>query len=361
MNEQHGPEADGARQGRVVRLRFFLTLALWAIALGLFLYFFQAAKVILLGVLAAACVAAALRPLMRYVPGPRGLSALVVGIAPILLLVGAVVLLSWLLARPIQREVQRWPEIERKVNDVLAGWSRNLGLDQPITVDAAVQELGGFFTGSSGTQVISTTASILSGTAIALIFVFFGSIYLLVEPPERLVRPVLDALPAERRGQVRGALDDLVPRLRWWVIGTLVSMTLVGLASWAGFALAGLEFAVPLALLAGVAEIVPTVGPAAAFLVALLFAATQGTGTMIAVVVVYCIVQVLESYVILPWVMKKAVKIPPVVTLFTVVLWGKVFGIAGLLLAVPINLVLWSFYDHLVLRAGRRVAVDEVG
>ena len=141
-----------------------------------------------------------------------------------------------------------------------------------------------------------------------------------------------------------------MPRLRWWVIGTLFSMAVVGVAAWIGYMVVGLEFAIPLALLAGVAEIVPTVGPAAAFLVALLFAATQGTGTLIGVTVVYIIIQLIESYVLVPLVMKKAVKVPPVVTLFTVVLWGKVFGAAGLFLAIPINLVLWSFYDHLVLR-----------
>jgi predicted PurR-regulated permease PerM len=346
---------EGRSDGRVastepVSVRHLLTLFVWAVALALFFHFFKSFRVLFLGVLAAGCLAAALYPLMRYVPASRATSAVIVGIAPILLTVGLVVALSWLLAAPIKREVQRWPQVREKVNQTLAGWSERLGLDEPLTVETLGQQAGSVFSDGGGTQVVSTTTGVLSGVAVSLVFLFFGSIYLMADPPGRLLKPVVDPMPPRRAQQVRGALADLVPRLRWWVIGTLFSMAVVGIAAWVGYLIVGLDFAIPLALLAGVAEIVPTVGPAAAFLVALLFAATQGTGTLIGVAVIYILIQLIESYVLVPLVMKKAVKMPPVVTLFTVVLWGKVFGAAGLLLAIPINLVLWSFYDHLVLR-----------
>ena len=339
---------DGAAQR--VSVRYLLTLFVWAVALALFFHFFTSFRVLFLGVLAAGCLAAALHPLMRYVPASRAASAVIVGVAPILLTVGLVVALSWLLATPIKREVQRWPQVREKVDATLAGWSERLGSEEPLTAETLLTHAGSMFSDGGGSQVFSTTTGVLSGVAVSLVFLFFGSIYLMADPPRKLLRPLVDAMPPRRAQQVRDAFDDLVPRLRWWVIGTLFSMAVVGVAAWIGYMVVGLEFAIPLALLAGVAEIVPTVGPAAAFLVALLFAATQGTGTLIGVTVVYIIIQLIESYVLVPLVMKKAVKVPPVVTLFTVVLWGKVFGAAGLFLAIPINLVLWSFYDHLVLR-----------
>ena len=344
-------DADGtAAPERRIAVRHMLPLVLWAFALALFFHFFASFRVLFLGVLAAGCLAAALYPLMRFVPASRAASAVLVGVAPILLTIGLVVALSWLLAAPIQREVERWPRVRDEANDALATWSRKLGLDEPLTTDALLEQSASLFSDAGGTRVFSTTAGVVSGVAVSLVFLFFGSIYLMADPPRRLLQPLVDPMPPPRAQQVRAALDDLVPRLRWWVIGTLFSMAVVGVAAWAGYVLVGLEFAAPLALLAGVAEIVPTVGPAAAFLVALLFAATQGTGTLLGVAVVYIVIQVIESYVLVPLVMKKAVKVPPVVTLFTVVLWGKVFGAAGLFLAIPINLVLWSFYDHLVLR-----------
>src|SRR5690606_18560946 len=80
--------------------------------------------------------------------------------------------------------------------------------------------------------------------------------------------------------------------------------------------------------------------------VATMFALTQGTSTAIGVAVVYLVIQGIESYALVPIVMKRAVMIPPVVTLFTVVLWGKVFGAAGLFLAIPLDLLVWSFADR---------------
>lgn len=345
-SQNRGPAAPES----LVSVRHLVTLLVWAMAIALFFYFFKSFRLLFLGVLAAGCLAAALHPLMRYVPGGRALSAIIVGVAPVVMTVALVIGLSWLLAGPIKREAQRWPEVEQRLNGTLAAWSERSGIREPVTVDTLLKESGKFLGESSGAEVVKTTTGAFSGIAVSLVFVFFGSIFLLAEPPGRLLRPLVAPLPAARRNQVRAAFDDLVPRLRWWVIGTLVSMAVIGVAAWIGFALAGLDFALPMALLAGLAEIVPTIGPAAAFLVALLFAATQGTGTVVGVAVVYLVIQTIESYVIVPLVMKKAVKMPPVVTLFTVVLWGKVFGAGGLFLAIPINLVIWSFYDHLVLR-----------
>lgn len=346
----HADTGGNGESTRRVSIRHLLGLFVWGAALALVFHFFKPFQVLFLGFLAAGCLAAALYPLMRYVPASRAMSAVLVGVAPVLLTVGLIVALSWLLTAPIKREVQRWPQVREKANDSLAGWSGNVGLDEPLTVQTLLNQAGALFSDGSGAEVLTTATDVLSGVAIALVFLFFGSIYLMVEPPGRLLEPALKAMPPDRARQVRDAFDDLVPRLRWWVIGTLFSMAVVGLAAWIGFAVVGLEFAVPLALLAGVAEIVPTVGPAAAFLVALLFASTQGTGTLIGVAVTYVLIQLVESYVLVPLVMKKAVKVPPVVTLFSVVLWGKVFGAAGLFLAIPINLVLWTFYDRLVLR-----------
>jgi predicted PurR-regulated permease PerM len=55
-----------------------------------------------------------------------------------------------------------------------------------------------------------------------------------------------------------------------------------------------------------------------------------------------------EDYIVLPLIMRNAVRIAPVVTLFTVVLWGEIFGVPGLMLAIPINLTLWHAAKHFI-------------
>lgn len=344
-----GPDDPTRRAESLVHVRTLLPIFVWAVAILLFFRFFHAFKLILLGFLAAASLAAALRPLVRIAPGPRSVKASLIGIAPPILLLALAILAIWQMAEPIQRQVRSWPAVEQRVNTVLATWSKRFGADKPVQLQDVAVQLSEMMTGASGVKVITATTNIFSGLALALAFVFIGSIYLLVDPPDRLLSPLLQMLPRRRRPQVIAAVKALGPQLRWWLIGTMISIATIGVASWIGYTLVGLEFALPLALLAGLGEAIPTVGPLVTYVIALLFAATQGTGTVIGVTVVYLIVQVVESYILIPMVMKKAVDMPPVVTLFTLVLWGVVFGLPGLLLAIPINLVIWSFARHLLI------------
>jgi predicted PurR-regulated permease PerM len=321
------------------------TIALWAAAVVLILRFFNAFVTVGLGLLAAASVAAGVRPLRRVFPGPRWWSAMIAGAVPALFAVVFLGLLSWLLSAPIQREISRLPQLQDTLNRQAADWSARVGLAQPVTV----QQVLGAFAGFMDADTFSTAAGAVSNLFISTLFLFFGAVYLLAAPPGRLVGPLLALLSPDRADQCRRALADLEPRLRWWLIGSLIAMGATGAASWIGYRIIGLQFAAPLAILAGASEIVPTIGPVIAFLFALLFAAAEGGGKMAAVIAVYLVIQTLESYILQPIVMKKAVDMPPVVTLFTVILWSKVFGAPGLILAIPINLVIWTFVDRLFL------------
>lgn len=320
----------------------------WAAALVLFLYFFGPLKMILLGLLATVAVAAMLKPIVDRIPGPRGLAAVGVGSGFIAFIAGLIALLSWLVAKPIDAEIKDWDQTRQTLNNLLQKWSRRFGLTEPVDVETLARQVGVFFIGDGG-QAISATTNVAFDFLIILAFIFIGSIYLLAEPQDRLLNEAAKLLPPRRRPALKNMIGDLEPKLRWWLIGVSISMSIVGAASWLGYTIIGLKFAIPLALLAGMSEIIPTVGPAVAFLVAILFAATQSTGQVIGVIIVYAIIQLLESYIILPLVMRKAVKIPPIITLFTVVLWGKIFGAAGLLLAIPINLALWSAAQHFII------------
>src|SRR5258706_10514870 len=112
-----------------------------------------------------------------------------------------------------------------------------------------------------------------------LVFIFVGSIFLLTEPADVLIQPAALLVPAKRRPELQHMLYDIGPRLRRWVLGTLLSMSIVFTASLIGYSVIGLKLALPLAILAALCEIVPTVGPAVAAVVAALFPApTPGRG-----------------------------------------------------------------------------------
>ena len=98
-------------------------------------------------------------------------------------------------------------------------------------------------------------------------FVFVGSIFLLASSRDVLLSPVLRLVTPGHRDNFRNMLDTLGSRLRWWMIGTIGGMTVVFSASAIGYSISRLKFAIPLALMAGLGEIVPTVGPAIAAVV----------------------------------------------------------------------------------------------
>jgi predicted PurR-regulated permease PerM len=341
-----------------VRLRWLLALGAWATGLILFLYFFDALRPVLLDLLFAAAIAAMLRPLLRWAPGPHWLRGLLVGLAFVLVVAGVLAGLGWLLQAPVKRELDQWPQLHQHLNDLLARWAQRLGLQETPDVQTAAQRLIASALGSgAGTHVLSSAADMLSQFLVTLALVFVGMIYLLLEPAGRLTRPLIAPLNRRRQAQLHKTFHDLDTRLRFWLIGVIVSTCLVGTLSWVGYYFVNLQFALPLAIFAGLAEIVPTVGALTASAVAILVAATQNSAfTFIGVIVVHSITLMIESYVILPLIMRRAILVPPAVMLFTVVLWAKLLGIGGLILALPLDLVVWTLYQNFVLPPPREQA-----
>ncbi len=339
---------------RATWVRPVSTLLASVVLLVLFISFFDALSVVMLGVLAAAVIAATLEPLLKYCPGPRALAAAIEGLGLLAIVGGLLLALSWPLAKPLEQFTRDWPNRRAAANEALAKWSGIVGLNQPMTVEEMLQGVGTFMAGAGGQKLFSQSADVLLGFLISLALVLFGSIFLLAEPASVLTAPAIRLLPPRHQPTMRHVFAELAPRYRRWVIGTLTGMFVVFSASMLGYTVTGIEMALPLAMLAGLAEIVPTVGPATAGVIAALFvAATQGGGKALAMVIVYAIIQALEAYLILPMIMRGAVKIHPAVTLFTVVLWGKIFGLPGLILAIPINLTIWTLVDHFHLRRRR--------
>jgi predicted PurR-regulated permease PerM len=343
-NASKGPVAAPQRV-RHVRVHPLVRVALWAGALVLVLTFFRPITFVLVLLIAAAAFASVLAPIARRIPGPRWLGAGGAALAFWLVLAGLLALLGWLLAAPIKEQIQQWPQLLEQVNQTLANWWHGLGLQSPPTLSELARQLGDWLSGGAGEGVVTDVLRSVGVIPVGLAMVIFGSLYFLVADRPLLTRSLNGLLPG-REEPLHRSLVQLESRYRRWLLGTLISMTAVGLASALGYWIIGLRFALALAMLAFFSEIVPTLGPFLQFLLALAVAAAQGPFQVVGLVVVYAIVQLLESYVLLPLVMRGAVHLPPLVTLFTVVLWARLLGPLGLLLALPINLTIWTLLEN---------------
>jgi predicted PurR-regulated permease PerM len=189
----------------------------------------------------------------------------------------------------------------------------------------------------------------LGGAMANLFLVVVGGLYIATNP--RLYRTgLLKLVPAERRELTGTALRDTGRSLRLWLVGQLVSMVLVGTLTGVGLWLIGVPSALVLGLLAGLLEFVPLVGPIVAAIPGLLIAATQGTETLLWALALYFVLQQLEGNIIQPLVQQRAVSLPPALLLFALVAFGTLFGIAGLLLAAPLTVVLFVAVKRLYVR-----------
>jgi predicted PurR-regulated permease PerM len=181
-------------------------------------------------------------------------------------------------------------------------------------------------------EVGLTAADALISVITVLTLVFFW-----LTGHQRLQRFVLALLPAQRRAGVRDGWNAIETRMGLWVRGQLLLMTFIFVVTSIAYFLLGLPNALLLGLIAGIAELIPIVGPALGAIPALLVAAASGSiEQLLLVAAVYVAIQVIEGNVLVPMVMKNAVGIPPFVVIVSLLVGASVAGLVGALLAVPV-------------------------
>lgn len=181
------------------------------------------------------------------------------------------------------------------------------------------------------TGAFSTTFSVVANF---FIFLFIG-LYLAADP--RLYRnDLIRLIPMNGRGRAREVIDAVGDTLRWWLIGKLVSMAVVGVATVVGLWLLDIPLALTLGLLAALLTFIPNVGPILALLPAALLAFLISPIHAVYVILLYVGIQVVESYLFTPLLQKRTISLPPALTIFTQVIFGVIVGSLGFVMAAPL-------------------------
>lgn len=144
----------------------------------------------------------------------------------------------------------------------------------------------------------------------------------------------------DREKEIERMINIVESRLGSWVRGQLLLMLIVGVLNYIGFRIIGLEFAVPLAILAFLFEIVPNIGPTLAALPAILIALTISPFHALATAGWCLLVQQLENSIFVPRVMKKIVGVNPLISILSLAIGLKLAGIGGAVLAIPTFIVI---------------------
>ncbi len=259
------------------------------------------------------------------------------------------------------------PAVADQVKDLLTNLPTYLGdLDRNINSlirsipvlrrNAAVSSTGAGFLATGLNEVFGflrvAAVPYLKGGAEFLIegiSVLVMALYL-ARTPEVYVDGVIALVPPTRRRLAREILADLKTTLRAWVLGQLIAMTLLAALTTLGLWLLGVPYFLAFGVFAGLAAIVPFFGVLFSTLVPALFAlGALGVGKALAVAALGVIVHLIEANFVSPVVMERQVNLPPVITIAGVLLIGKLFGLAGLVIAVPILAFIMVLVRHVLI------------
>lgn len=311
---------------------FFVRRLFIIVAVGLLLVALWALSEVILLVFGSILVALILRTVAAPLINHANLSERWAIVLSGLLLVAAVgallVLFGTDLAYQFRGLAERLPSAIKSLGDQLqiSSWADVLKGGNPAS--------------SIGNLLVRMVAwsSTLINVAAGLLLVIFGGLYIALDPT--LYRDgFLKLIPQQPKLKVANALDQAGEALRRWLGVQVVAMVLVGCLTGIGFWLIGLPTPLALGLIAGVAEIVPIVGPVVAAVPALILASSQDGQTIVWVIAVILAVQQIESNLIAPLLIGRSVSIAPAVALFAIVSMGVLFGPLGLLFGYPLAIV----------------------
>jgi predicted PurR-regulated permease PerM len=202
---------------------------------------------------------------------------------------------------------------------------------------------------NDGDGGIAGTAGDLAGRAMTFGMSAFGAVssiiilmvlalFLAANPSlyrEGLVRLV----PPDRRAVVEDTLSVIAHALRWWFLGQLASMVILGVTVGLGLFAMGIDLWFALAVLTALLTFIPYIGPLIATVPIVAVGFAEGTQTGLIILVAYVVIQIIEGDVLVPMIQQKAVNLAPAFLISMQVLFSVIFGIVGLILAAPLTVV----------------------
>lgn len=173
------------------------------------------------------------------------------------------------------------------------------------------------------------------GGIFSFMMIFIVSFYLLLYYDE-FKRLIARLFSPGTHTNILSAIDKINEKLGAWLRGQILLCLFIGALSWILLTALGVPNALPLALLAGLLEIVPTLGPILSAIPAVVIAITISPTLAISVAIGYIIIQLIENNLLVPKIMEKAVGLNPIVIIMGVLIFSNLIGLSGALLAIPL-------------------------
>lgn len=308
-----------------------------AILVTLFLFYTINVVLLLFGAVLLAIFLRGLADLVnRYTNLSEGLSVLLVSVLLVGILAGAIALLAPSIAEQVRHLRQELPVSAQKVGNYISqfGWGRTLIEQLPsaneimakIEFSNVLTSVGGYF---------SSTLGALGNFFVMILL----AIYLATEP-RFYANGFTKLFPISSRPRVLEVLSETGTTLSWWLIGKVASMIFIGLLTWIGLWILGVPLSLTLGLIAGLLSFIPNFGPIFSAIPAILLAFIESPISALYVLILFVVVQIIESNLVTPFIERQTVELPPALTVFAQLALSILIGGVGLILATPLLAVI---------------------
>lgn len=179
--------------------------------------------------------------------------------------------------------------------------------------------------------VLSSTVAVFAG----ILLVIFLAIYVAVDPGTYR-RGLMFMVPVRSRERAEIIVNAVTVMMRRWLVTQLIAMVVIGTVTTIALLFLHVRAAVPLGILAGLLEFVPTIGPILSAIPAIAMGFVDSPEKALYVTIAYILIQFVENQVLIPILMKEGIDLPPALTIVSQALMAIAFGFLGLVVAVPL-------------------------
>lgn len=293
-------------------------------ALGVFLS--QSLLVIFGGIVFAALIDGGARMIARVLPIPRGWRVALVMLAGL----AFVFWLGKFAGSQITSQAAELPAtIESQFHRAM-GWLSRHGMQIRVgdVRSIAQQAMGGIG------QVTAAVGGLIGGMTTIFLILVLGTYFAL--EPQLYRRGVGWMLPLERRDHFEGTAQRMGGALRRLLLGRVIGMTVEGAFTWVMLQVYGVPMAALLGLITGLLAFLPNIGAPISGAIMVLVGFSVNVETGLYTIFVYSLIHVIDGYLIVPYIARKTVDLPPALVLAAQLIMGVLFGLLGLALADPL-------------------------
>ena len=316
------------------------------IIVAVLLYFFYLIKDILAILFVSLILASALDPMVDWMQQKkisRGISVLMLYFLLLSLIITVIVLIIPPINQEVSKLANNFPTYLDKIIygvHTIKEYSTKYGFLESIK--ASLSSFSANLQGTAG-GVFSTVSGIF-GSIFSFFLVLVITFYMLVE--ENAMKKIIwSVVPGEHQLYIMRLVNRMQVKIGLWLRGQLILNVTIAVMVYIGLWILGVEYALVLALIAGIAESVPYFGPTIGAIPAVFLAFTQRPMLAVFVAAMYYITQLVENNILAPKIMEKTVGLNPIVSIVALMIGYKIAGVVGAILSIPVATAVGVFLE----------------